>query len=97
MKEYTDGTLFNEGRIREDGLCIERCRSSESIEYHMPAFEKCRVEVFPEICEKMECSQALVSHHLTDMLAKGILLIRGKDGMPTIDWQMTVSRTPCGV
>ena len=28
------------------------------------------------ICERMECSQALISHHLTDMLAKGILLIR---------------------
>lgn len=29
-----------------------------------------------EICEQMECSQALVSHHLTDMYAKGILEIR---------------------
>ena len=26
-----------------------------------------------EICEQMACSQALISHHLTDMYAKGIL------------------------
>lgn len=29
-----------------------------------------------EICEQMACSQALISHHLTDMYAKGILQIR---------------------
>lgn len=29
-----------------------------------------------EICERTECSQALISHHLTDMHAKGILQIR---------------------
>ena len=29
-----------------------------------------------EICEQTGCSQALISHHLTDMLAKGILQIR---------------------
>lgn len=29
-----------------------------------------------DICEGLECSQALVSHHLTDMYAKGILTIR---------------------
>lgn len=29
-----------------------------------------------ELCERIGCSQALVSHHLTDMQAKGILLIR---------------------
>ncbi|CCZ82220.1 hypothetical protein CE91St19_20270 [Odoribacter laneus] len=32
-----------------------------------------------EICEETGCSQALISHHLTDMLAKGILKIR-RDG-----------------
>lgn len=32
-----------------------------------------------EICEETACSQALISHHLTDMLAKGILKIR-RDG-----------------
>lgn len=32
-----------------------------------------------EICEATDCSQALISHHLTDMLAKGILKIR-RDG-----------------
>lgn len=29
-----------------------------------------------DICEQTECSQALISHHLTDMYAKGILQIR---------------------
>lgn len=29
-----------------------------------------------EICERMECGQALISHHLTDMFAKGILQVR---------------------
>ena len=29
-----------------------------------------------DICDRMGCSQALISHHLTDMQAKGILLIR---------------------
>ncbi|MDY4043615.1 MAG: metalloregulator ArsR/SmtB family transcription factor [Marinifilaceae bacterium] len=29
-----------------------------------------------DICERMECSQALISHHLNDMLAKGILVLR---------------------
>lgn len=29
-----------------------------------------------DICEQTECSQALISHHLTDMQAKGILQIR---------------------
>lgn len=29
-----------------------------------------------DICEETECSQALISHHLTDMYAKGILQIR---------------------
>lgn len=29
-----------------------------------------------DICEHTGCSQALISHHLTDMFAKGILLIR---------------------
>ena len=29
-----------------------------------------------DICEQTDCSQALISHHLTDMYAKGILLIR---------------------
>lgn len=29
-----------------------------------------------DLCERIGCSQALVSHHLTDMQAKGILLIR---------------------
>lgn len=29
-----------------------------------------------DICEQTTCSQALISHHLTDMYAKGILLIR---------------------
>lgn len=29
-----------------------------------------------EICEQTACSQALISHHLTDMYAKGILNIR---------------------
>ncbi len=29
-----------------------------------------------DICEQTECSQALISHHLTDMYAKGILEIR---------------------
>jgi len=28
------------------------------------------------LCEKMECGQALVSHHLTDMESKGILHLR---------------------
>lgn len=32
-----------------------------------------------DICEQIECSQALVSHHLTDMHAKGLLQIR-RDG-----------------
>ena len=29
-----------------------------------------------DICEQTGCSQALISHHLTDMYAKGILQIR---------------------
>lgn len=29
-----------------------------------------------DICEQTECSQALISHHLTNMYAKGILKIR---------------------
>ena len=29
-----------------------------------------------DICDRMGCSQALISHHLTDMQSKGILLIR---------------------
>lgn len=29
-----------------------------------------------DICEQVGCSQALISHHLTDMFAKGILQIR---------------------
>lgn len=29
-----------------------------------------------DICEETGCSQALISHHLTDMYAKGILEIR---------------------
>lgn len=29
-----------------------------------------------DICDRMGCSQALISHHLTDMQAKGILSIR---------------------
>lgn len=29
-----------------------------------------------DICEQIGCSQALISHHLTDMYAKGILQIR---------------------
>lgn len=32
-----------------------------------------------DICEQTGCSQALISHHLTDMYAKGILQIR-RDG-----------------
>ena len=32
--------------------------------------------ILDEICEQMACSQALISHHLTDMYAKGILQIR---------------------
>ena len=31
------------------------------------------------LCDKMECAQALVSHHLTDMQSKGILHLR-KEG-----------------
>lgn len=29
-----------------------------------------------DICEKLQCTQPLISHHLTDMHAKGILKMR---------------------
>lgn len=41
-----------------------------------------------DICDRMGCSQALISHHLTDMQAKGILLIRRRGVMLFIVWRV---------
>lgn len=39
-----------------------------------------------EICEQMACSQALISHHLTDMYAKVFFKSGVKDVTPIIVW-----------
>ena len=64
--------MFYTGRIGKVGVRVEHPNRLKII---------CLLSKYGElsvsdICDRMGCSQALISHHLTDMQAKGILLIR---------------------
>lgn len=63
------------GRIGKVGLRVESGGTPESVKNYMFTLENGEMSV-SDICDRMGCSQALISHHLTDMQAKGILLIR---------------------
>ena len=80
-----------DNRITLDGLMGTQCFTKEELEHIAYALKAVahpnRLAIIcllsrneelnvSEICEQMACSQALISHHLTDMYAKGILQIR---------------------
>lgn len=52
-----------------------------------------------DICAKLECTQPLISHHLTDMQAKGILKMRreGRNIIYSLENQRVIDIIKCVV
>ncbi|MDD2799786.1 MAG: metalloregulator ArsR/SmtB family transcription factor [Bacteroidales bacterium] len=50
-----------------------------------------------DICEKLECTQPLISHHLTDMQSKGILKMRreGRNIIYSLENQRVIDIIHC--
>lgn len=58
--------------------------------------KNCEMNV-SEICSKLSCTQPLISHHLTDMQAKGILNIRrdGRNAFYSLENQRVIDIIRC--
>lgn len=87
--------MFYTGRIGKVSLRVESGSTPESVKIICLLSKNGEMSV-SDICDRMGCSQALISHHLTDMQAKGILLIRRRGVMLFIVWRVIMSRRPCG-